>query len=205
MPRFNPRPALLGLAAALLASGCSWFGGDEKPPYYDSDNGKRLEIPEGLNAPDFVSPLMIVERPVALPEVMDTRPPRVASTAGRGDANAWLGWASDGVYLKVLDTPESVARRLGFAIERSGMRMLKEADEGAYAFEYLQPPGPDEGGFFSKLAFWRSDGPDYSGAYRTEVRADGEDARVYLRQPNGDPAAPDAAEHVLAVFMERLG
>jgi uncharacterized lipoprotein len=205
MPIFNPRPAILGLAAALLASGCSWFGGDEKPPYYASENGKRLEIPEGLDAPDFVSPLMIVDRQAALPDRVDTRPPRVASTAGRGDANAWLAWASDGVYLKVKDTPDSVARRLGFAIERSGMRVLDEGDGGEYAFEYLQPPSAEEGGFFSKLAFWRDSGPDYSGAYRTEVRADGEEARVYLRQPNGDPAAPEAAEHVLAVFMERLG
>jgi uncharacterized lipoprotein len=132
-------------------------------------------------------------------------PPRVVSTGGNADSNAWMSWSAQGVFLKVRDTEDSVQRRLRFAIERSGMKLLNEAGDGSYRFEYYHVRADDRS-FWQKMMFWRGGaGPNYSGIYRTQVVADGEDARVYLLFDSGEQATTNAAENVLGQFMERLG
>jgi uncharacterized lipoprotein len=184
------RTLLAVLSVGFLAS-CSWFNkGKDVPVYYGSVDIAPLEIPEGLDQPQFVNPLIVEPRDpnMPAPDQIELQPPRVASTAGQSDVNAWLSWSAEGVYLQVRDSSDSVIRRLGFAIERSGMNVRTQ-----------------ERGFFSKMAFWRDDEPNYSGVYQTAIRADGADTRIYLLQSDGAPAGNSAAEHILAVFMERLG
>ena len=80
------------------------------------------------------------------------------------------------------------------------------SDEGAHKFEYSHLRVPREKGFFEKMLFWRNDlGPDYSGTYQVVIQPDGEASRVYLKFETGSPANTNAAEHVLGIFMERLG
>ena len=105
----------------------------------------------------------------------------------------------------VRDTPESVARRLGFAIERSGMTTLDSGSQGSYRFEYVQLR-VDDRSLWQKVKFWeKSKTPNYTGIYRTRVEADGQDARVFLLFDSGESATTNSAEHVLGKFMERLG
>jgi uncharacterized lipoprotein len=191
--------------AALPLSACSLLG-DKPPEYLTSQDGKPLQVPEDLDEPRRLNPVLINVGQMRLPsgDELNPAPPRTVSTAGR-DANAFLAWSAEGVYLKVEDTPASVARRLGFVIERSGMNMLERGDGGAYRFEYVHPI-TDERGFFGKLLFWRdNDAPDYSGAYRTRVVEDDGQARVYLLYDSGRAANTASAEHILGIFMERLG
>ena len=83
--------------------------------------------------------------------------------------------------------------------------MMRIDDKGVYRFDYYQR-FEDEGGFFSKLAFWSRDkSEDYSGAYQTFARADGGMTRVYIKYADGTDCEPDAAEHVLDVIRSRLG
>ncbi len=197
------------LGTVLLATGlgaCSWF--KEKPPeYMASQEVEPLSVPTDLDAPEYVTPLVITAPLLRMPsgDELNPGPPRVVSTQGRGDANAYMAWSAEGAYLSVADTADSVNRRLGFAIGRTGMRPLEPAANGQHRFEYVHVRYDDRS-FWQKLAFWNDGkGADYSGVYRTRVVPDGEETRVYLQLDSGTPAPANAAEHVLGIFMERLG
>jgi hypothetical protein len=133
-------------------------------------------------------------------------PPRVVSTAGKQDTNAHMAWSADGVYLLVKDSPDSVAKRLRFAIDHSGMTMLEGDDFlGGHKFHYSQAKTNEKEGFFTRMAFWRSDPFDYSGTFMTNIRPDGNNTRVYLLFGNGETCDTAGSEHILGIFMERLG
>ena len=195
--------AVLGLLLALL-SACS--SGQKKPKYYDAAEIQPLEIPEDLARPDS-STALIINSPYMPPPsmVIETKPPRISSTTSGINANSSLNWSAQGLYLKVDDTPESVHKRLGLVIERAGMQRIRLDDQGVYRFDYYQS-FDDEGGFFSKMAFWSRDrSEDYSGAYQTYARPAGDHTRVYIKYADGTDCEPDAAEHVLDVLRSRLG
>ena len=137
--------------------------------------------------------------------MLQNKPPRISDTTSGIDVNSQLKWSPEGLYLLVEDTPESVHRRLGLVIERSGMQQIRVDDQGVYRFDYYQAFGDPEG-FFGKMAFWNRDrSEDYSGAYQTFVRPDGENSRVYIKYADGTDCEPDAAEHVLYVLRSRIG
>lgn len=201
-----PKRAFSLLFLATLLQACSWFG-ERQPAYLESVEGEPLKVPEGYDAPRQTSPVVISAPAMRMPsgDELNPGPPRVASTGGKGDSNAWMSWSSQGVYLKVQDSAESVARRLGFAIERSGMEMLDRSAGGDYRFQYWHVR-QDDRSFWQKMLFWRdAGGPNYTGIYRTQVVEDGSEARVYLLFDTGEAATTNAAEHVLGIFMERLG
>ena len=195
---------LLASAAALGLSACRTES--KKPTYYGEVETASLEIPEGLDKPDRSSAL-VINTPYMPPPSMIMRdvPPRISATTSGIDANSRLSWSARGLYLLVEDSPESVHRRLGLVIERSGMQRVRLDEKGVYRFDYYQV-FDDEKGFFRKLAFWSRDkSEDYSGAYQTFTQPDGENTRVYIKYADGTDCEPDAAEHVLAVLGARMG
>lgn len=201
------RTAIAMILIAVL-SGCSLFGNNE-PEYLASVESYPLRVPEGLDDPTGAAPVIIGVPDMRLPagDELEPMPPRVVSTAGREDANAYMAWSAKGAYLMVKDTTDNVAVRLLSVIEDSGMTMtLLEKDDGAGAhkFHYSQPKMADEG-FFSNMAFWRSDPFDFSGTFMTRLRADGKNTRVYLLFGNGEPCDTAGSEHILGIFMEQLG
>jgi uncharacterized lipoprotein len=196
---------LITLLLAAALAGCSMFGSNE-PEYLASKEVAPLKIPPGLDNPKGPAPVFISVPLMRMPagDELEPKPPLVVSTAGKQDANSYMAWSSEGAYLFVKDTPESVARRLRFAIENSGMTMLSRDDSGSHKFHYKQNTETDEG-FFSTMAFWRSGPVDYSGTFMTSLRVDGENTRVYLLFGNGESVDTAGSEHVLGIFMERLG
>ena len=198
----------MALTVIAIISGCSSFRNQE-PEYLSSVEVAPLKVPPGLNNPTGPSPTIISVPQMRMPagDELEPAPPRVVSTAGKQDANAYIAWSAEGAYLMVKDTPDSVARRLRYAIDNSGMTMLKMSDSGAHKFHYTQMHAETEEGFFSRMAFWR-DRPEYidfSGTFMTSLRADGQDTRVYLLFGTGDPVDTSGSEHILGIFMERLG
>ena len=198
----------MALTVIAIISGCSSFGNQE-PEYLQSVEVAPLKVPPGLDNPTGPSPTIISVPQMRMPagDELEPAPPRVVSTAGKQDANAYIAWSAEGAYLMVKDTPDSVARRLRYAIENSGMTMLKMSDSGAHKFHYTQVHQETNEGFFSRMAFWR-DRPeyiDYSGTFMTSLRPDGQDTRVYLLFGTGDPVDTSGSEHILGIFMERLG
>ncbi len=203
MISLNKKLATLILIAML--SGCSLFGKNE-PEYLASVESYPLQIPEGLDDPAGSAPMIISVPEMRMPagDELEPLPPRVIATAGKENANANLAWSAEGAYLKVRDTPESVSKRLRYAIENSGMTLLESDASGAHKFHYKQVMPVDEG-FFSHMAFWRSSPTDYSGTFMTRIKADGKDTRVYLLFGNGEAVDTAGSEHILGIFMERLG
>jgi len=195
---------LLILGTVLAVTACSSEG--KRPVYYDASEAAPLDIPEGLDAPASGSALIITSAAMPPPAlVMETMPPRISSTTSGIDSNSEFKWSAQGLYLMVEDTPESVQRRLGIVIERSGMQRVRVDDDGVYRFDYYQTFDED-GGFVKKMAFWTRDkSEDYSGAYQTFIRPDGENTRVYIKYADGTDCEPDAAEHMLIVLRERMG
>jgi hypothetical protein len=199
----------VALILIAVISGCSMFGNNE-PEYLASTEEEPLKIPPGLDSPTSPSPVLISVPEMRMPsgDELEPAPPRVVSTAGQKDRNAYIAWSAEGAYLLVKDTPQSAARRLRAAIENSGMSMLETSESGAQKFHYTQPlPASADEGFFSSMAFWR-DRPEYinySGTFMTSLRGDGQNTRVYLLFGSGEPVDVGGAEHILGIFMERLG
>ena len=198
---------VIALIFMAIISGCKTFGNNE-PEYLASVETEPLIIPQGMDTPKGAEQVIISVPQMRMPEgdELEPMPPRVVSTVGKQDTNSYIAWSAEGAYLLVKDTPESVAGRLRYAIENTGMRMLEKSDSGAHKFHYSQSMPPEEG-FFSKMAFWRSDSKanDYSGTFMTSLRADGQNTRVYLLFGNGEPVDTAGTEHILGIFMERFG
>jgi hypothetical protein len=196
---------VIALTLTAVLAGCSLFGNNE-PEYLASVESPPLQIPPGLDSPRSSAPVLIGQPKMRMPagDELEPMPPRVVSTAGKQDTNAYMAWSAEGAYLMVKDTPESVARRLRFVIENSGMEMLKMDDSGSHKFHYTQPE-PESEGFFSNMAFWRETAMNYSGTFMTSLRPDGENTRVYLLFGTGEPVDTAGTEHILGIFMERLG
>jgi len=192
-------------ATALLMSACGLWG-DKKPEYYDVPEAKPLKIPSGLDSPTSEAAFTIGIPAFPLPESeLNPIPPRVlANQAGQG-GNSSLRWSADGVYILIQDSPDSVQRRLGYVIERSGMEMVRQEPDGAYVFQYQQVTVDRDEGFFTNLAFWRPDAPNYSGSYQTLLEPDGNSTRIYVKYADGRDVPMEAAEQVLAILKERLG
>ena len=190
----------------LFLYGCSTFGNNE-PEYLASVEVDPLRIPEGLDTPTSQRPMLISVPQMRIPsgDELEPMPPRVVSTAGKQDTNTFMAWSAEGVYLMVKDSPDSVARRLRFAIVNSGMNMLERNDSGAHKFHYTQEHLVTDEGFFSNLVFWKDKPVDYSGIFMTSLKPDGQNTRVYLLFGNGEAVDTAGAEHILGIFMERLG
>jgi hypothetical protein len=57
------------------------------------------------------------------------------------------------------------------------------------------------------MAFWRSrpEYLDFSGTFMTSLKPDGQNTRVYLLFGNGESVDTAGCEHILGIFMDRLG
>jgi len=200
-------PCLLATAVCLvLLTSCGWFRHKDKQPlYYSAVEAEPLNIAPGLDQPTSNSALVIVTPMAPLPQKeMKIAPPRIASQS-TGKYSSRILWSPEGAYLLVEDTKESVFRRLGLVIKRAGMSVSETDPDEGYGFEYSHEPEDPDRGFFSKLAFWRDDGPNYSGAYRAVMQADGENTRVFIKNADGTEADQAAVEHILNIIGERLG
>ena len=198
---------LLALVCSSSLVACGWFRNEDKQPeYYGAVETPDLAVPAGLDQPVSTGALVINIPQAPLPKSeMVTVPPRVASDVGNKNENTILKWSSEGAYLWVKDSPESVQRRLGFVIDRATTMVRKAPAGDALAFDYRHEHEGEEKGFFGRMAFWRDDGPDYSGSYQVVIEADAEDTRVFVKDADGSESDPQAVEHLLNVFAERLG
>lgn len=199
---------LLMVLAMSLAS-CGMFGDKKKkekqPTYYAAKEVPVLTIPDGLDQPNNTTALVIQTPPAPLPDVEPaTVPPRVLGYSNTKNENASVRWGTSGIYLFVADSQNSVNRRLGYAVKRSGIN-YRQAGDNSMIIQYFYQADDSDKGFFSKMAFWRDDGPDYSGEYLITTEADGENTRIYLKNADGSDCPETTAEHLLIKLDERLG
>jgi len=204
--RFHLRLWLLVLCSSLLVA-CGWFRKeDKKPEYYAAVETPPLTIPETLDQPLAPGALVISAPPTRLPDAeLVTVPPRITSANTGNSDNTRLGWSAEGVFLLINDTPESVQRRLNYAIKRAGMALRETPKEGVIEIDYRHEPEKQEKGFFKRMAFWRDDGPNYSGSYQIITRPDLDNTRIYIKNADGTDSDLEATEHLLNILAQRLG
>jgi uncharacterized lipoprotein len=201
---------LKALGVMLMLSVLVACGGRSQLLYVDSEEIEPLRVPEHLDTPD--TRLTYDVPGFFLPELATRsdqgRPPQVQSSAEAEASRSQILFGSQGLFLEVQDSHDSVWRRLGFSLNRAGMR-IRDLDEAAQQYQFyldhegivLQRRG------LERAVFWRADEViDYSGEFVAEIVPIGEArTRVNLRNADGSLVDMDQAEYVLGVLRERLG
>ncbi len=202
------------LLTSLAVTAC---GGGRQGIYIDSTEAEPLRVPENLDRPSTGSALFVPG--VSAPELAGLRdaakPPLVLSSEEASASGISIGYGDGALYMLIKDTPRSVYRRLGFALNRGHMSLREQQPEGmAYDFFYRQPPEtkPKQGffgGLWDVLTFWSgSEEIDYSGNYRVKIQADDNNpshARVYLYDVDDRAAGSDRADLIFTHLQRRLG
>ncbi len=192
---------------AVMASGC--FNRDRQPLYVASDQIEPIQVPGGLSQPrvraGFEIPGYFLPQLAA--QGTEARPPRVQPSAEAEASRSHIRFGATGLYLAVLDEPDSVWRRLSFSLNRGGMSVRQvDEDNRRYRFHFAHEPIITAETGWRRAAFWRRSAPiDFSGVYVAEVHESGNATRVNLLDDRGQILPMDQAEYVLALLRERLG
>lgn len=127
------------IAAMTLLSGCSYirskFGGGRDEAYRNTAQTRPLEVPPDLDAPNRSGSLVIpepsadnsattVDTGVPDAAIAPNAAPPVVAAAGVGGAG-----------LQVADTLANTWRRVGLALERSGVATVESSDETARSYQ----------------------------------------------------------------------
>jgi len=202
------------LLAGLAVTAC---GSGRQGIYIDSSETEPLRVPENLDRPSTGTALYVPG--VSAPELAGLRdaakPPLVLSSEEARVSGITIGYGDGALYMLIRDTPASVHRRLGFALNRGYMSLREQQPPGlAYEFFYRQPEESKPrqgffGGLWDVITFWSSDEEvDYSGNYRVSIQPDDDNpshARVYLYDAEDRPADSDRADLIFTHLQERLG
>jgi uncharacterized lipoprotein len=184
------------LAAAVLASllgGCSMFG--VRSDYQQAQETRPLEIPPGLDAPAASTTMLV---------------PAVAGGSAPANVAAAPAPIAPGPEstLALADSAAGAWRRVGLALERSGVAQIVARDEAAGTFTLSgtsRETRPAEGGFLKRM---------FSGGEKVEettvtrvvrISAEGSGSSVRVEDEQGQPVADDLARRVIAALSQRLG
>jgi outer membrane protein assembly factor BamC len=124
---------------------------------------------------------------------------------------AKLARAADGAgALELQETFDRAWRRVGLALDRVGFTVEdRDRTKGMYFVRYVDTESGDqkkEGGFMSKLAFWRSDktGTTASQQFRVYVKDAGNASNVQVLTREGGVDKSETAKKILGLLFEQL-
>jgi outer membrane protein assembly factor BamC len=101
-------------------------------------------------------------------------------------------------------------RRVGLALDRVGFTVVdRDRSQGIYYVRYIDPQTDVEkkkdDGWFSKLAFWRSDDKKVQPEqFRIVVADSSEGTQVSMQDKSGAPDKSDTAGKILALLYDQL-
>lgn len=188
----------LVLAACCSIAACGVFGGKRQEAYKGSREGRPLEVPPDLDAPAASRTLEIPETGDAAagdPAVAgDPLPPSASSTIEPGDASS----------LSLADAPAGAWRRVGLALERSGVGEVVSRDEAAGTYTIRLSVTERKGGFLSRMV--GRDKVSVEDATRVvRIHAEGEGSVVRVEDEAGAASTDVAARKIIAALKQRLG
>ncbi len=213
--RIDRRVALLLAVVALVFAlgGCGWFGGKTKE-YETSREERPLEVPPDLDAPATSSALTIP----------DTRPPAAGISASAPSTSVPPGGdvpptppapvpssytAGEDSTLHVVDAPDGAWKRVGFALERSGVAAVTGRDETAGTYTVMgqrEVAAPTDQGFFKKLFGGGKQGTTTEAVTRVvRIVADGEGSLVSVEDESGNQSSDEFSRRVIEALRQRLG
>jgi outer membrane protein assembly factor BamC len=120
---------------------------------------------------------------------------------------ARLTQGSGGQPELVIDQDFPQAWRLtGLALDRVGFAVQdQDRTQGIYYVRYESGFTPKKKrGFFSRLAFWRSNEVEAVSQYRVKLNSDGKQTRVVVLNQVGQPANPASAQRILKLLEEEI-
>ena len=202
---------LLGLIAMLtLLSGCGYMRakfGSKSEIYKVGEQSKPLEVPPGLDKPNQSGTLVIPEPSAnAAPAAADSSVPAASiaiQTAPPGTASPGLG----GEGMSVADTPANTFKRVGLALERSGVATIEKTDQAARTYEVLTNGNTTQspGWFKETVTLGTADDKKTLTPVRLRIRVSGSgnESRVTIEGTVSE-AATSAAANILDTLGQRL-
>ena len=193
----------LVLAVSLVLAGCGMFGGKKEQAYKGSAEGRPLEVPPDLDTPS-------TSRSLSIPVTADA-----VGTEGAADPDAAAAPPVDAApgasiqpgdesALTVTDGVAGTWRRVGLALERSGVGEIVSRDESAGTYTVKSTVTEKEGGFFSRMI--GRDKVSVEEATRVvRVVADGSGSRIQVEDESGSTVEDAAARKLIAAIKQRLG
>lgn len=183
-------------AAAILAvvlGGCSMFG--VRSDYEQARETRPLEIPPELDAP-AQSGTMRVPDVAGAPSA--PAPSSVPSAIPAGEATS----------LAIADGVAGAWRRVGLALERSGVATVGARDETAATYTVSGTATiakPAEGGFIKRLFSRDEAGTPVEVTRVVRIVADGAGSVVRVEDEQGQQADDEFARRVIEAIRQRLG
>lgn len=200
---------LITLVALAMLPGCSYLRsrfGDDRDEYRDSVATAPLQIPEGLDAPNRSGALAIPEPTVASESVPDAAVPDIGVvTLGASDPGKAPQLGGDG--LKIADTLSNTWRRVGLALERSGVATITARDADALTFDVQAKAYVNERPGLFKRVFTLGMARDkrISTPVNLRVRVSGTDgACVVGVEGSAGDSGRDAAREILETLRQRM-
>jgi uncharacterized lipoprotein len=189
-------------AMALGMAGCSWFG--KRTSYETARETRPLEVPPEFDAPSTANALSI-------PQVDSAS----ASTAAPSDNAPTYesvptipiepGSAS---FLRVGDGVSGAWRRVGLALERSGVAEVRARDEAAATYTLagtISETTGDEGGFLKRMfTRERTETRDVTRVVRIVPTAEG-GSEIRVEDESGQAADDAFARRVISALQARMG
>jgi uncharacterized lipoprotein len=193
MTRSTPR-LIAAATFAVLLGGCSMLG--VRSDYEQARETRPLEIPPELDAP-AQSGTMRVPEVAGAPAAGASAPVGVPSAIPAGEATS----------LAIADGVGGAWRRVGLALERSGVAEVSARDEAAGTYTVSGTTTldkPAEGGFFKRM-FSRDEARSAQVTRVVRIVADGAGSVVRVEDEQGQPADDELARRVIEAIRQRLG
>lgn len=194
----------LVLVVTLALAGCGMFGGRRDEAYKSSHEGRPLEVPPDLDAPSTSRSLSIPVTADAVGTGAAAETPDAAAAPPLDAAPGASIQPGDESALTVTDGVAGTWRRVGLALERSGVGEIVSRDEGAATYTVKSTVTERDGGFFSRMI--GRDKVSVEEATRVvRVVAEGSGSRIQVEDESGSTVEDAAARKLIAAIRQRLG
>lgn len=191
---------LTGCLSLPMLSACTWFKQD--PVYPNAKSVPEIEVPQDQSKPDASSAMLVPEGDLSgtyhenliyPPDAMSTR-----LTLNNS--------AEDQLSILVEDEIESVWRRVGLAIPRSGLAQ-NASSQSNWRYDVVYSESRKiERGLFSKVAlFWKPSQETIRYPLIIQLEPAGKDTRLKIEKTDNQPGSTEAANKVLKIMQQRLG
>ncbi len=173
-----------------LASGCSLLR-SRAQPWAQAQQEKSLKMPPGMNVPSSAAAMHVADVSASasqIPVDNNGMPPGI----GNGTAETVVsipGGPATSKSLVFSDTPDSVYRRVGMALQRGDVGTVTASDTSAHRYEIeVKTKGktqPESRGFFSRIfsVFSHHQVSWVRATVKVQIQADGKQSKVVLQGP----------------------
>ncbi len=189
------------VVACLLLAGCSLFGARGDTRYLTAEERPPLELPDDVDRPNSATALVVPGDGSAVPlsgEGPGIVPPGIDEV---------VSGPTDTTRLVVDDTVSNAWRRVGLAIERSGVGSIDARDEAAGTYTVTGTTteiARADVGWFGRL-IGRDKPRNITVTRVVRVAAEAAGASVVVEDADGRRSTDSYSRRLIAVLRERLG